>query len=164
MMTSRTPDFITLQKYRAATNKSFAQIGKDFGVSRQYISYLYNQAAQGARPTAPMIKDLLPWDIASHPAKARIGRQEPYVGLRAFLRQQLGEELSARSRVSLNGFYRHLREHKVLELSADGLSWVPRRPEDGNLVVRWPKEAEMDGRAEFFQLPPEGTAPALEAC
>jgi hypothetical protein len=99
---------------------------------------------------------VLPWDVANHPAKERLWSQQPYLGLRAFLRDRMGLEVSPRSQIALRAFLNHVRAGDVLALDdAQGAHYVPQDPaKDGALVIRWPEGVPRDERVGFFEFAP----------
>ncbi|MGW0575789.1 hypothetical protein ACWD25_07420 [Streptomyces sp. NPDC002920] len=150
------PDNAELLKLEEA-GVSHAEIAAEYGVSRQAVTKLYNN--MGTYLTEPVVQDVtsaLPWDLAKLPAKSKLRDQDAYIGLRAFLRQQMGAEVSPRSQVSLRAFLNHVADGEVLELHRDhGARWVKRDPvRDGSLVIRWPEDVPQDHRTDFFRLRP----------
>ncbi|MDH6705394.1 hypothetical protein P3T27_002104 [Kitasatospora sp. MAA19] len=82
----------------------------------------------------------------------------PAQSLKAWIRLRLGDDqLSDRQRITAENFEKRLRrEGAVLDYDPNsGFSYVPRRPEDGRLALRWPASAEKpSGRdLEVLMLP-----------
>ncbi|MFI5877546.1 hypothetical protein ACIBAH_35005 [Streptomyces sp. NPDC051445] len=101
-------------------------------------------------PNSP-VASVLPWDIANHPDKRRLTNQAPFRGLRYYLQAQMGEKLSERAQLDLRAFLNRVRDGHVLALlDGQGFTYVPRTPEDRNLVVRWPKSAKGGDQSRFI--------------
>jgi hypothetical protein len=148
------PDNAELLKLEAA-GLTHSEIAKKYGVSRQAVTKRFNDMGEYRRGPLQDVTAVLPWDVANHPAKAKLWRQQPYVGLRALLRERMGAEVSPRSRAALRAFLNHVQNGEVLNLDdVQGAHYVPRDPErDGSLVVRWPEGVPQDERTPLFHLP-----------
>ncbi|MFI2909447.1 hypothetical protein ACG2OD_14475 [Streptomyces sp. PDY-4] len=135
---------------------NYAQIAAKYGVSRQAVTKRFNDMGEFRRGEVKTVTAVLPWDVANHPAKAKLANQTAFLGLRAYLRLRLGEKLSARSQTALRIFLQHIEAGEVLELdSVQGARYVERDPEtDGSLVIRWPEGVPLDGRSEYFRIDP----------
>ncbi|MEV6419047.1 helix-turn-helix domain-containing protein [Streptomyces sp. NPDC051662] len=156
------PDNAELLK-REALGMSRAEIAAEFGVSRQAVAKRFNDMGKYSRGPIQDVTAALPWDIANHPAKKKLWAQQPYLGLRAFLRQRMGAEVSQRSQLALRAFLNHVVQGEVLDLhETQGAHYVPRDPErDGELVIRWPRSVPLDDerkalfRLKVVEAPPE---------
>ncbi|MEU9404764.1 hypothetical protein AB0E08_03475 [Streptomyces sp. NPDC048281] len=147
------PDNAELLKLEEA-GLSHAEIAAMHDVSRQAVTKLFNNMGEYVRGPVQAITDALPWDIAALPAKDRLRDQDAYIGLRAFVREQLGADVSPRSQVSLRAFLNHIANGEVLELDPNhGARYVKRDPQrDESLVIRWPAEVPRDARTDLFRL------------
>ncbi len=128
-----------------------------YDVTRQAVTKRFNEMEVYKRGDFSKLNRVLPWDFSkySDSAKRKIWSQAPMMGLRNYVRQQLGEPISARGLESLNAFLRRVSAGEVLAVNAEeGAHYVPRDAEkDGALVVRWPDKEQKDGRAELLKLP-----------
>jgi hypothetical protein len=155
MRPSKLPSDAELLKKEAA-GLSHAEIAAEFGVTRQAVTKRFNLMDRYARQEYRDVAKVLPWDLASLPAKDVIHNDESFMGLRAFVRQRMGAEVSARSRLALRTFMNHVEAGEVLTLDpVQGVRWVSRGSEgDEPLVIRWPEGEPRDDRTALFRFTP----------
>ncbi|MFE6226885.1 hypothetical protein [Streptomyces sp. NPDC057854] len=148
-----------------AAGLTHAEIAARYDVSRQAVTKRFNQMDRYPRQQFRDVTAVLPWDISTYPAKHEITHNESMIGLRAFLLQQAGSELSGRHTLALRVFTSHVKAGEVLELDpVQGLRWVQRdEVRDGSLVIRWPEGVPQDERTAMFRLPAAQSPPAGEA-
>ncbi|MER6086548.1 hypothetical protein [Streptomyces bluensis] len=149
------PDNAQLMKLESA-GLSHEQIAEKYGVSRQAVTKRFNDMGEYSQRPLQDVTAALPWDIASYPSKDKLKHSRAFLGLRAFLRERMGFEVSAeRSREALRVFLDHVQAGEVLELHpGEGARYVSRRKSDGSLVIRWPDDVPEDARTDLFRLPP----------
>ncbi|MFD7552986.1 hypothetical protein ACFV9E_00390 [Streptomyces sp. NPDC059835] len=130
------------------------QIAKQYGTTRQAVTYRFGEKLQmKKRAHFQEVTSLMPWDVASHPAKARLKQQAAFLGLRAYLRHRLDMEVSPRSAQAMKAFLNHVSNGEVLAVGATGAHYVRREATDGNLVIRWPADVPRhDEQLELFAL------------
>ncbi|MFE9442505.1 hypothetical protein ACFYO2_26715 [Streptomyces sp. NPDC006602] len=140
------------------------EIGIEFGVSRQAVTKRFNAMGKYVRAAYRDATALLPWDLTNHPAKDALRKDESFWGLRAFVRQQMGGEVSKRSELALRTFENHIKAGQVLDLDpVQGVRWVRREPErDGSLVIRWPDDVPQDERTALFRYSPAQSGATAE--
>ncbi|MER5883100.1 GcrA family cell cycle regulator [Streptomyces sp. NPDC001941] len=134
---------------------SHAEIARQFGVSRQAVNKRFNRMGVTPRAGQLTVTDILPWDLASFPQKGMLRQQEPYIGLRAFVRKRIGENLSARSELARKSFVAQIGKGLVLDIDPSvGAHYVKRDPKrDGTLVIRWPEDVPRGEEAtNIFQI------------
>ncbi|WP_369272402.1 hypothetical protein AB5J55_22560 [Streptomyces sp. R11] len=155
MRPSKLPSDAELLKKEAA-GLSHAEIAAEFGVTRQAVTKRFNLMDRYARQEYRDVAKVLPWDLASLPAKDVIHNDESFMGLRAFVRQRMGAEVSVRSQLALRTFLNHLNAGEVLTLDpVQGVQWVKRDPQrDGPLAIRWPEGEPWDDRTDLFRFLP----------
>jgi hypothetical protein len=131
---------------------SHQEIADRFNVSRQAVTKRFNNMGEFVRAVTRDVAAVLPWDLSQHPAKSKLKDSVHYLGLRAFVRQELGFEVSNRGKRALTTFTNHVRAGEVLELDEVlGFVWAPYVPaRDGDLVIRWPKSVPQDDRANLL--------------
>ncbi|MGW2919511.1 hypothetical protein ACWDBF_16810 [Streptomyces angustmyceticus] len=147
------PDNVDLLKLEEA-GLTHAEIAKQYNVTRQAVTWRFTNMGEYKRGPLQDVTANLPWDLANHPAKEKLWRQQPFLGLRAFVRERLGAEVSPRSQLALRAFLNRVEKGEVLAVdAAKGAHYVDRDPlRDGSLVIRWPDEVPKDGRAMLFEL------------
>ncbi|MFJ8930609.1 hypothetical protein ACIRLA_28900 [Streptomyces sp. NPDC102364] len=135
-----------------AAGHTHREIGAKFGVSRQAVTLRFNQMGEYVQAARKDVSAVLPWDLSQHPASSKLKDSEAYIGLRAFVRQRLGLELSARGQLSLKTFLNHVRAGEILSLHAvHGFEWEPwDSARDGDIVIRWPEGVPRDKNAELL--------------
>jgi hypothetical protein len=155
MRPSKLPEDSELLKLEAA-GFTHAEIGAQFGVSRQAVTKRFNAMDRYARQEYRDITPMLPWDLTTHPAKDAISKDESMIGLRAFLRQRMNTKVTKRSELALHVFWFHIKAGEVLDLDpVQGVRWVQRdEKRDGSLVIRWPEGVPQDERTELFRFSP----------
>ncbi|MFF8367863.1 hypothetical protein ACF05W_03410 [Streptomyces lydicus] len=147
------PDNVGLLKLEEA-GLTHAEIAEQYNVTRQAVTWRFNNMGEYKRGPLGDVTAKLPWDLANHPAKAKLRNQQPFLGLRAFLRERLGVEVSARSQLALRAFLNRVEKGEVLAVDdVLGAHYVKRDPvRDGSLVIRWPAGVEKDDRVSLFEL------------
>ncbi|MBD0739849.1 response regulator transcription factor [Streptomyces sp. CBMA29] len=147
-----------------ALGKKNPEIAAMYGVTPQAVNYRFDKLNIKRRPLTTQANDLIGqvWKIGSDPDTIAHHGLSPIQYLRMWVRYRLGDDtLSARQLTNAVNFGRRLqREGTVLQYQAQDaqpFSYVPRRPSDGRLVVRWPAdqpqpEAEV---LEPLELPEE---------
>ncbi|MFD7257162.1 hypothetical protein [Streptomyces sp. NPDC059874] len=134
------PDYADLQKLLSA-GLTQPEIAKMYKVSQQAVSKRMVQRDHYRRGTNAPVTAALPWDITGRTDKARLMDQRPFRGLRYFVTDRMGFPLSERARQDLALFVNKVRDGHVLTLDDEkGFVYLPRTPEDGQLVVRWPDD------------------------
>ncbi|WP_030386517.1 hypothetical protein [Streptomyces sp. NRRL S-241] len=130
------------------------QIAAQYKVTRQAVTWRFDHHLKiKKRAHFQEVTSLMPWDVAAHPAKARLKQQAAFLGLRAYLRSRLDMEVSPRSAQAMKAFLNRVANGEVLAVGPMGAHYVPREPADGNLVVRWPADAPRhEERLELFEL------------
>ncbi|MDQ8703323.1 hypothetical protein RCO28_12610 [Streptomyces sp. LHD-70] len=87
------------------------------------------------------------WDLKSEAGTTSHHNKRPIQGLKYYLRQQLGDQLSATQTKHMNQLLKRLeRDNVILDYdrdSVDGYVFRERQPEDGRRVMRWPDSAEL---------------------
>ncbi|GGU71487.1 hypothetical protein GCM10010275_02000 [Streptomyces litmocidini] len=163
MRPPKLPEDSELLKLEAA-GFTHAEIGAQFGVSRQAVTKRFNAMGRYARQEYRNVTPILPWDLATHPAKGAISKDHSMMGLRAFLRQRMNSKVTARSELALRSFWTHVQAGEVLDLDpVQGLRWVRRDDKrDGSLVIRWPEGVPQDERTELFRFHAPQSATAQE--
>ncbi|MGN7135816.1 hypothetical protein [Streptomyces pseudogriseolus] len=144
-----------------AAGLSHEQIAEMYGVTRQAVTKRFGDMGEYRRAQFQDVNALLPWDVAHHPLKHKLKQQSGYLGLRAFLRKQLGQTLSPRSQAAMRRFLAHVEAGEVLDLDEiQGAHFVKTdQMRDGSLVVRWPLGVPKDERSELFRyVPGQGEA------
>ncbi|MGW0087839.1 hypothetical protein ACWDWS_02290 [Streptomyces sp. NPDC003328] len=144
------PSDFELQKLLSA-GRTEVEIANMYGVTQQAVSYrMQNMQIARKGPKAP-VTSALPWNLASHPDKRRLVNQAPFRGLRYFLQKRMGESLSERAELDLRAFLNRVRDGHVLALIAgDGFKYVPREPQDLDLVIRWPDDIPRNEKTALF--------------
>ncbi|MFB7782057.1 hypothetical protein ACFC1D_04970 [Streptomyces vinaceus] len=133
---------------------SHQQIADRYNVTRQAVTWRFdNHLKIKKRAHFQEVTSLMPWDVASHPAKDRLKGQAAFLGLRAYLRRRLDMEVSPRSEQALKAFLNRVSHGEVLAVGDTGAHYVSREAADGNLVIRWPAGVpRYEERVELFQL------------
>ncbi|MGW1673278.1 hypothetical protein [Streptomyces sp. NPDC002324] len=141
-----------------------SEIGKRYGVSRQAVTKRFNAMGKYVRAAYRDATAVLPWDLASHPARDSLRKDESFMGLRAFVREQMGAEVSERSALALRTFHNHIKAGEVLDLDpVQGACWVRREDErDGSLVIRWPEGVPRDERTALLHYTPAQSGATAE--
>lgn len=149
------PTDVELLKLEAA-GFSHQAIADQYGVSRQAVTKRFNLMDKYARQAFKDVTNVLPWDVANYHDKDELKNSEAFTGLRAYVRQRMGGEVSPRSELALRTFWNHLESGEVLTLDpVQGVCWVRREPErDGSLVIRWPEDVPRDERTSLFRYTP----------
>ncbi|WP_406305792.1 hypothetical protein OHA61_30805 [Streptomyces sp. NBC_00885] len=138
------PDNLTLLKLEAA-GKTHDQIAEEYKVTRQAVTYRFNQLERYKKGPKALLLSILPWDISERPDKKRLSNQVGFEGLRNFLKKRTGQDLSPRGQESLRAFLGHMEAGEVLTLDEElGFVYVERVSDDGNLVIRWPEGEERE--------------------
>ncbi|MBT2609874.1 hypothetical protein J7I97_16700 [Streptomyces sp. ISL-87] len=154
MRPRKLPSDHELLKLREA-NLTHGAIAKRFGVSRQAVTRLYNGQDIRTRQGLQEVTDVLPWSLDTHPAKKKLASQAAYLGLRAYLRVQLGQEISPRSEQARRAFLNRITSgREVLAVEEDGAHYVPRAADGGHgLIIQWPAEVPLTERdLELFSF------------
>lgn len=146
------PDNVELLKLQEA-DLSHQEIADRFGVTRQAVTWRFNQLNKFSRGPLRKVSECIPWDLSDPRLKRKVWSQEPYMGLRAFIQTRLGAEVGRRSELALKAFLNRIAKGEVLTLDPEhGVHYVQRDPErDGALVIRWPAEVSRDERAKLFE-------------
>lgn len=136
--------------------KTFAQIGRDFGVSRQAPRDTLKRAGIPipTNETTQTTQDNMPWKGSLD--KFRHSKQHQYLFAYAEFMLEGAESLSAARKEDLRAFTNKLKKGMVLALDQTvGFYWVPRTPEDNNLVVRVDEYTNLtnDGETILWVLP-----------
>ncbi|MFD8886436.1 hypothetical protein ACFV0H_28565 [Streptomyces erythrochromogenes] len=133
---------------------SHQEIADKYHVTRQAVTWRFdNHLKIKKRAHFQEVTALMPWDVASHPAKDRLKQQAAFLGLRAYLRKRLDMDVSARSAQAMRAFLNRVSNGEVLAVGVTGAHYVPREAADGNLVIRWPAdEPRPEERLELFEL------------
>lgn len=155
MRPPKLPSDVELLK-REAAGLSHAEIGAEFDVSRQAVTKRFNKMDRYARQAYRDVTNVLPWDLTDFPDKDALKNSEAFTGLRAYVRQRMGGEVSPRTELALRTFWNHLDAGEVLALDkVQGAHWVRRDPErDKDLVIRWPEGTPQDERMGLFRFTP----------
>lgn len=142
---------------REAAGLTHKEIADEFHVSRQAVTKRFNDMDRYARAEYRDVARVLPWNIAEHPAKDSIHKDESFMGLRAYVRERMGAVVSPRSLLALRTFRKHVEAGEVLTLDPiQGAQWVRRDSErDESLVIRWPEGVPKDERAALFRFSPD---------
>lgn len=140
-----------------------SQIAREYGVTRQYIFILAKRAGHEAAEQE-YIKDDLPWTDIDETHKDNAIFKALRMHARYMERGQEG--LRGSSYIKLLGMYRKLvRFNQVIDYDesyppVEGLSntggfmYVPRSPEDGNLIIKMKPSVRITKRgARIWQLP-----------
>lgn len=157
------PDNLQLLKHeeQGMTHQEIADL---YRVTRQAVTYRFNAMGEYKRGNLSGVSESLPWDFSAYPPelKRKIWSQDTFLGLRTYVRLQLGETVSRRAQLSLRAFLNRVRSGDVLAVDMErGAHYVPRDVvRDGSLVVRWPEGVPRDHRVSLLQLPPEAEADA----
>ncbi|PME08077.1 hypothetical protein AY498_08705 [Corynebacterium ulcerans] len=140
-----------------------SQIAREYGVTRQYIFTLAKRGRHEAREME-YIKDDIPWPKV----KDKHRDNTIYKTLRIHARyMERGQEgVRGSSYVKLLGMYRKLvRFNQVIDYdesyppvkglsNTGGFMYVPRSPEDGNLIIKMKPGVRITKRgAHIWQLP-----------
>lgn len=149
------PDNATLLMEEAA-GLSHTDIAAKYGVTRQAVHKRFAAMGEYRRKQYTSVAELLPWDFAGNPISRKLRQQSGFLGLRAYIRKRLGQELSPRSEEAMRRFLAHIADGKVLELDdVQGARYVERDPErDESLIIRWPEGVPKDERTDLFRYPP----------
>ncbi|MFB8199404.1 hypothetical protein [Kitasatospora purpeofusca] len=140
------------------------EIAKEFGTTRQAVSYKRSRLGYNVRPFSTRANDLISrvWKVQVLPDKAPGSHNQtgPMQALRVWLRLQLGDpSLSEKQRRAASGFEDRLRRELVVlaydRQSVKGFYYLPREPGDGQLVIRWPEGVPRDLEAEKYLTLPE---------
>ncbi|MGI5196946.1 hypothetical protein ACQEVY_25505 [Streptomyces sp. CA-288835] len=145
------PDNAELLK-KVEAGMTHEDIAKEYGVSHQAVTKHFNSMGEYRKGPQSDVTSVLPWDLSNHPQKQKISCQRSFLGLRAFLRERMGLEVSRRSQQDLRAFLNHVERGEVLELDdAEGARYVQRDPvRDGSLVIRWPAKVPKGDRTDLF--------------
>ncbi|MEU5957572.1 hypothetical protein [Streptomyces sp. NPDC047525] len=151
-----------------AAGLTHQQIGDEYGVSRQAVTKRFNTMGLFVQAIRRDVSVVLPWDLSQVPNRSKLKDSVTYIGLRAYVRDQLGAEVSPRAERALKTFVNHVQAGEILELdSTEGLRWATYAPEqDGDLILRWPESAKKDKRVNLFrrsELCTEAAEPAPES-
>lgn len=153
---AKLPSDIALLKLKAAGFKHW-EIAEQYGVSRQAVTYRFNAMKIYMREKDSEVTEALPWDFSSfsESVKRKLWSDEAMLGLRSYVRQQLGAELSERGEEAMRAFLGHVARGEVLAVNEEvGSLYVPRDElKDEGLVVRWPVGVPRDSRALLLGLP-----------
>ncbi|WAB08825.1 helix-turn-helix DNA binding domain protein [Streptomyces phage Success] len=123
------PSDVELLKLEAA-GFSHQAIADQYGVKRQAVTKAFNLMDKYKRQAYKDVTNVLPWDLANHPDKDALKNSESFTGLRAWVRQRMGGDVSSRSELALRTFRNHLEAGEVLSLDpVQGVCWVKRDPE-----------------------------------
>ncbi|WP_043470330.1 hypothetical protein [Kitasatospora sp. MBT66] len=137
------------------------EIAARYGCTRQAVNAARHRLGYGRRPYVNQANALIGtvWRVqtaAGHQTQGSIQ------GLRLWLRKRLGDDsLSARQKLTADNFEARIRREEVVlqydPSSSNGFSYVPREPQDGHSVIRWPDLGPgrvRDPEAEkFLNLP-----------
>ncbi|MFJ3634642.1 hypothetical protein [Streptomyces sp. NPDC090112] len=148
------PDNVQLLMLQEA-GKSHQEIADEYRTTRQAVTWRFNEMEKYSRGPLKQVTESIPWDISDRDLKRKVWKQEPYMGLRAYVQTRLGAEVGPRAELALKAFRNRIARGEVLALDpVRGVHYVPRDPSDGNLVIRWPADVPRDDdRAALFELP-----------
>lgn len=146
------PDNAELLKLEEA-GLTHQEIAERYGVTRQAVTWRFNDMGEFKRGKLQDVTEAMPWALSDHPAKKALWKQAAFLGLRAFLRERLGMDVSDRSRQALKAFLNRVENGEVLTVEDRGACYVARdRDLDGDLAIRWPADVPKDERVELFEL------------
>jgi len=165
---TKLPDNDTLRRYfrEGLSDKEIAQA---FGCSVQAVNMRFAAMGIERKPysntAAAILEVAWPRDEFDRSKFTRFNRARD---LATFIRWRLGDpDLTPRQHERVEKFTRHLeKEGLVLAIDWDRDNpwvYVPREPQDGRLVVRWPTGREMPRgpHLEAITLPPVPAEPEI---
>ncbi|MFD8018933.1 hypothetical protein ACFV6G_00690 [Streptomyces lavendulae] len=147
------PDNVQLLMLQEA-GKTHQEIADEYHTTRQAVTWRFNEMEKYSRGPLRQVTESIPWDISDRDLKRKVWKQEPYMGLRAFVQSRLGAEVGRRAELALKAFRNRVSRGEVLALDAErGVHYVSREPADGNLVIRWPADMPQDDeQVKLFEL------------
>ncbi|MEU5382662.1 hypothetical protein [Kitasatospora cineracea] len=145
-----------------------ADIAAQYDVTPQAVYWRWNNMGLHRLPIAREVNQLIAgvWQVQSSAGAGSHWHSFPCQSLRYYLRLRMGDTLSERQAMEALRFERRLiREGAVLAYSKEeGFTYVPRTPEDGDLLIKWPDALDRPGEEEagIWSLPDKPTlAPSM---
>ncbi|MFE3579412.1 hypothetical protein [Streptomyces vinaceus] len=145
-MEKRLPDLNTLIRL-SQQGLTDEQIGKRYDVSGQAVNKALTLGGYYRRQVSKtVITELIPWDVLT--TKEKGSHHNTYLAkqLKGYLRAALGDDQLKESHlVAAARFEKRLRKDNVILTyqPGSGFALEPRTPEDGALILRWPKGREL---------------------
>ncbi|OHT98269.1 hypothetical protein BKG71_19315 [Mycobacteroides chelonae] len=144
---------------------NFAEIAREFGVTRQAVSYLWRKY-DGSQTTRQKVAAELPFNVPD-----QFNRAAPLQRLRdhaEFMMTLDDPQLREDQRKRLRSFYKKLRDDNVVveydpNIPSDpgvcktgGFAYRPREPRDGDLLIRENEYTNLTeyGENELWHFPP----------
>lgn len=143
---------------------SFADIAREYEVSRQYVSWIKNNYSGVSETPREQSKRMFPWHVSSE-----FHRSSPHIRLRDHLEYMVtgGKGMSDRKLTLLRGFYARLQdEDLVVEFDpaipaspgiyTGGWAFRPREERDGDLLIRLNEHSRdlTDEERMVWRFPP----------
>ncbi|MFI6684960.1 hypothetical protein [Streptomyces sp. NPDC050485] len=155
-MEKRLPDFNTLVRL-SQQGLSDDEIGQRYGTTGQAVNKALVFGGYRRTDVVKLVNEvLIPWDVKTTKGKAQAGETSHHNTyackiLRAYIRTRLGDDtITASNKQDAARFEARLRREKVV-LDYDrtrGFSYVPRTPEDGARIIRWPADQPLPTDAD----------------
>ncbi|MEU8948768.1 hypothetical protein [Streptomyces sp. NPDC048489] len=163
-MTKLPENSVILDLYKAGL--SDAEIGDMYGATSAAVNYRLNLLGIERKPQSNLATAILEaaWPSAET-VRTKFTNRTKARRLFAFMRWRLGDEtLTAQQLDAAQRFMAYIVQYEVV-LDLDGTQegnpwvWLPRLPEDGRLVIRWPADREMPKgpHLEAISLPAPGS-------
>ncbi|MFD5697856.1 hypothetical protein [Streptomyces lasiicapitis] len=149
-MEKRLPDFNTLVRL-SQRGLSDDAIGKRYGTTGQAVNKALVLGEYRRTTTVKLVNELIPWDVKTTKGVAQAGETSHHNTyackiLRAYMRTRLKDEtITEANRTDAARFEARLRRQNVV-LDYDrqkGFFYVPRTPQDGDRVIRWPADQPL---------------------
>ncbi|GAA4071236.1 hypothetical protein [Streptomyces hundungensis] len=147
-----------------------AEIAKQYDVTVQAVNKRFVKMDLRRKPIALRVNELVKsiWDVKT--SRTGPSHHNAYVlkNLKVYMRTQLGDTASEAQRREADWLIgRLIRDDVVIDYNAEteqGWAYVPRKPQDGRRIIRWPEGKELPAAdlQRAMELP-ETDDPAHEA-
>lgn len=126
------------------------ELAAQYGVRKQAVNKRRIGMGLYQKPTATRVTEMVneAWDVRTTSGGDSHHAQRPMQAMKYFVRQQLGDQLSPpQERRVQNLLDRMAREGEILDYNPEtGIRFVPRAPEDGRRVMRWPEGKDLPSK------------------
>ncbi|WP_327377683.1 hypothetical protein OG393_29280 [Streptomyces sp. NBC_01216] len=156
-MEKRLPDLNTLIRL-SQQGLTDEQIGSRYGTTGQAVNKALTLGGYYRRQVSKtVITELIPWDVLTTQEKGSHHNTYLAKQLRAYLRAALGDETVKDTHLTAAARFEKKirREGLVVTYDRDregGFALEPRKPEDGALIVRWPKDRPLPEGAHLSAI------------
>ncbi|MFD7015906.1 hypothetical protein [Streptomyces sp. NPDC059928] len=126
-----------------------AEIAQEYDVTVQAVNKRFVKMQLRRKPIALRVNELVKsvWDVKT--SRTGPSHHNAYIlkNLKVYMRVQLGDTASEAQRREADWLIgRLIRDDVVIDYDADtehGWAYVPRKPQDGRRIIRWPEGKEL---------------------